>query len=148
MHPNNRDKLIVALSIGDLITELNQAMKVRKITLSIDYTQKDHLIRLVAAMPGASAETWMITNTRTKVCAQLAAQDPHLQLFFTDAKERLSKMGGALVLVGQKRHLGPAVAKLQLCVEGSENTAVTLHKTIKGKVSPALTHFLPPAIKS
>lgn len=139
----NRDKLLVALLVNDLVGALNLAMRVRKVTLTVDYTAKDHRLRLRAAMPDVPAETWMVTDTRAKLALSGRLLNPHLQLFANDVKERLAALGGALVLVGCKPRTGKPVAKLQLIVEGSQSTALTLCRVPAGR-QLTCEHFTTP----
>lgn len=141
--PQHRDTLIVALSSHDMIAALNAAMRVRKITLTLDYTHKDHLLRLYVEMPGSPRETWMITNTRTKRCVHCEVVNPHLQLFINDATERLAALSGALFLVGGRHQRSAPMAKLQLIVEGSDKVAVTVAEVSRGK-SATCHYFITP----
>lgn len=147
LKPRQRDTLVVALTAHDMIEALNLALRVRKVTLTLDYGNKDKLMRLWAARPGSLREVWMITNTRTKVCTARTMASPDLQLFANDVSERLAKLGATLVLTGGNRQKTKPEAKLQLIVAGSEGTALTLAKVGRGK-AVAASSFTPPGAKA
>ena len=137
------DTMIVALLVDDLIGAINQAMRVRKITLTLDYSHKDHRPRLYVARPGVDKEVWMLTNTRTKVCAYCQLASPDLQLFTADVTERLAKLDAELCLTGGIRQRSAPEAKLQLTVVGALNTALTLARVRPGAVM-LCEHFITP----
>lgn len=137
------DSLIVALLVNDLIGAINQPMRTRKVTVTLDYSHKDHLPRLYIRRPGVEDQAWMMTNTRTKVCYDCTLPNPDLQLFVNDVKERLAKLGGTLYLVAGKNKQGASEAKLQLSVSGSHNTALTLTRVRRGQAVQC-EHFITP----
>jgi hypothetical protein len=143
MHSINRDKLIVGLLADDIVEALNQAMQVRRISLMLDYSRKDHRLALWAEDAHQHTEVWMVTDTRSKLCAVNLFQHPTLKAFHTDIDDRLAALGGSLALVGFRPRQGPPLAKLQACVQGAQKIAVTLYSVPRGQCSPAIQSFTP-----
>jgi hypothetical protein len=85
----------------------------------------------------------MVTNTRSKWCHVCEFANPHIQLLANDVQARLKSLGGSLLLVGYKPRMGKPVAKLQLIVEGSQSTAVTL-STVPAGGQLHCDHFIKP----
>ena len=137
------DTLIIALQVNELIGAINQPMRVRKISLTLDYSHKDHRPRVYIRMPGVEDQVWMITNTRTKVFHVCKLTDPNLQAFADDVKTRLAKLGGELFLVGGKNQRSTPEAKLQLNVQGSIDTALTLARVRPGQVMLCMNFMTP-----
>ena len=128
-----RDKLIVALMLDDAVAAVNQAMKVRGITLHIDYTNKDHCARLWVSRPGVEKQGWMITNPRNKQTFFIHPAHPDLRAFTMDIMERMSNMDATIVLAAQTRFNKKPVAKVQIQFTGSQRIVLTLVDVEKGK---------------
>lgn len=145
MQPRTRDKLIVSLLMGDVIDDMNQAMKVRRIEMVVDYTSKKRIPALLLRAPDMPAETWLTVDTRKKLTFRHPLQHPHLCQFVQDADDRFQKLGCMLFLVGHRSFHGHPTTKLQVCVDGSKSTALTLITVPQGMRSQTLTHFIPPS---
>lgn len=127
-----RDKLIIALQMNELVGALNLVLRVRGATLQIDYTL-DHSPRLYLARPGVEREVIMKLDVRKHACYITPPQNRELFLIFADITERLHKLGGRLSLTGDKPRQGPRRCLLQIYVDGATSIALTLMETTKGK---------------
>ena len=127
-----RDKLIIALQMNELVGALNLALRVRKATLEIDYTI-DHSPRLFLARPGIEREQIMQLDVRKHACYITPPRNRELLVLFADITERLHKIGGRLSLTGDKPRQGPRRCLLQIYVDGARTIALTLMETTKGK---------------
>lgn len=127
-----RDKLIVALQMEEMVSAVNIVMRARKLVFTIDYTMGHHP-RLLVSMPGVDPEQIMLLDPRKHAC--YITPPRHRDLFFamSDMTERLFKMGGRLSLTGDKPAHGPRRCILQIYVEGASKIALTLMDTTKGK---------------
>lgn len=127
-----REKLIIALSMDELVGGINLAMRVRKMTFTLDYTQ-DHFPRLFVEMPGVEREQFMLLDPRKHCCYITPPKNRELFIAMTDITNRLHKHGGRLSLTGDRPKQGPRRALLQVYVDGAKKIALTLMDTTKGK---------------
>lgn len=127
-----REKLIIALQMNELVGALNLALKTRHASLEIDYTQ-DHFPRLYLARPGIERQQIMLLDPRKHACYITPPSDRELFFIFIDITERLRKLGGRLSLTGDKPKQGPRRCLLQIYVDGARTIALTLMDTTKGK---------------
>ena len=127
-----REKLIVALQMSEIVGALNLAMRVRKISFTLDYSE-DYFARLYMEMPNIPKERIMMLDQRKHCC--YISPPSHRDLFFAfnDIRDRLSKLGGRLRLTGDRPKVGPRHCLLQVCVDGASKVGLTLMKTTKGK---------------
>ena len=128
-----RDKLIVALQMDEAVAAVNQALRVRGITLHIDFTNKDHQARLWVSRPGVEKQGWMITNPRSRKTYFIHPQHPDLRAFTMDIMERMANMEATLVLASENRFNKKPIAKLQIQFTGSRRIVLTLVDVEKGK---------------
>lgn len=127
-----REKLLLALSMDELVASLNLAMRVRKITLTLDYSL-DPFPRLFIEMPGIEKQLIMLLDQRKHCCYITPPSNRELFFAFNDITTRLHKAGGRLSLTGDRPKQGPMRALLQIYVDGATNIALTLMDTTKGK---------------
>jgi hypothetical protein len=127
-----RESMILALTMDELVAGLNLAMRVRKVTLILDYTQ-DPFPRLYIEMPGVEKQQIMLLDQRKHCCYITPPSNRELFFAFNDITTRLHKAGGRLSLTGDKPKEGPRRALLQIYVDGATNIALTLMDTVKGK---------------
>lgn len=137
-----RDRLIIALEMQDLVGALNLAMRVRKLQFTLDYAT-DHFPRLMVSMPNVAPEQFMLLDQRKHCCYINVPRNRELFFAVTDIVERLSKHSGRLTLTGDRPRQGPMRALLQIHVEGATKTALTLMDTTKGKVATDTSFQLP-----
>ena len=127
-----REKLIIALQMDELVGALNLALKTRHASLEIDYTQ-DHFPRLYLARPGIERQQIMLLDTRKRAYYITPPSNRELFFIFVDITERLRKLGGHLALTSNKPKQGPRRCALQIYVDGARTVALTLMDTTKGK---------------
>lgn len=127
-----KDKLIIALQMNELVGGLNLALRVRRASLEIDYTL-DHKPRLFIARPGVEREKIMELDVRKHICYIMFPKNPELLALFGDITERLHKIGGRLSLTGDKPLQGPRRCMLQIYVDGARGIALTLMEATKGR---------------
>jgi hypothetical protein len=127
-----KDKLIIALQMHELVGSLNLALRVRRASLEIDYTL-DHKPRLFIARPGVEREKIMDLDVRKHICYITSPRNLELFAIFADITERLHKIGGHLSLTGDKPLQGPRRCMLQIYVDGARDIALTLMETTKGR---------------
>ena len=137
-----RDKLIIALQMEDLVGAINLAMRVRKLSFTIDYTQ-DHSPRLYMQMPDGPIQQIMKLDVRKHCCYISPPSNRELFFAFADITERLHKMGGRLSLTGDRPTQGPRRALLQVYVDGARKIALTLMDTTKGHRKTEFSFQLP-----
>lgn len=137
-----RDKLIIALQMQDLVGQLNLAMRVRKISFTLDYSI-DHSPRLYMQMPGVPAQLVMWLDVRKHCCYIQPPSNRELFVAFADITERLYKQGGRLSLTGDKPKEGPRRCKFQIYVDGADKIALTLVDVTKGKRATETSFQLP-----
>jgi hypothetical protein len=127
-----RESMILALSMDELVAGLNLAMRVRKLTFTLDYSQ-DHFPRLYIEMPGIEKQQIMLLDQRKHCCYIMPPSNRELFFAFNDITTRLHNSGGRLSLTGDRPKQGPMRALLQIYVDGATNIALTLMDTTKGK---------------
>lgn len=137
-----REKLIIALQMNELVGALNLALKTRRASLEIDYTQ-DHFPRLYLARPGIEREQIMMLDQRKHACYITPPYNRELFTLFIDITERLRKFGGRLLLTGDKPKQGPRRCLLQIYVDGARTIALTLMDTTKGRKKTDTAFQLP-----
>ena len=130
INPDLKDRLVVGLQMEDIVEQLNLAMKVRKLHLTIDYT--DPYPKLLIEMPGAPIQGWMVLNTRNKFCALVWPGHPDLLAAVQDINERLRKFDSILALVPNRTKTGKLTCKLQVRVGGSRRYALTILEAVRG----------------
>lgn len=126
-----RDKLIIALQMEDLVGGINLAMRVRKLTFTLDYSQ-DPFPRLYMQMPDGPKQQIMKLDPQKHCCFISPPSNRELFFAFNDITERLYKLGGRLSLTGDRPKQGPRRALLQVYVDGATKIALTLMDTTKG----------------
>jgi len=137
-----RDKLIVALQMHDITAKLNLAMRVRKVTFTLDYA-KDHFPRLyMQSMSGPTQQVMQLDQRRHR-CFITPPMNRDLFLAFYDMTERLEKLGGRLSLSGDKPVNGPRRCMFQVYVDGASTIALTLMSAKKGQVKTDTSFQLP-----
>lgn len=127
-----KDKLIVGLTMDDATAAINQAMRVRKLKFTLDFSEDTHA-RLYAGMPGAPRECVMEVSPRTKICYRKTPQNRDLRAAIDDMHERLAKLNAGLILTAFKSPNKKPESRLQLRVGGARTVALTLMDCIKGK---------------
>lgn len=141
-NPIQREKLLIALQMHDMVAALNLAMRVRKLSFILDYSE-DHFARLYMQRPGEGRQQIMLLDQRKHACYITPPSDRDLFFAFTDITERLHKLGGRLSLTGDKPRQGPKRAVLQVYVDGATKIALTLLDTTKGKKKTDTAFQLP-----
>ena len=137
-----RDKLIIALQMQDIVGGINLAMRVRKLSFTIDYSV-DHFPRLYMQMPGIPSQQIMRLDPRKHCCFIAPPSNRELFFAFNDIHERLQKLGGRLCLRGDKPLQGPRRCLLQVHVDGATKIALTLMDATKGKKKTDSSFQLP-----
>jgi len=137
-----RDKLIVALLMQDMLAAINLAMRVRKLKFTLDYSD-DHFARLYLEAPDIPPERIMLLDPRKHCCFITAPRNRELFFATVDIIERLEKLGGKLSLTGDRPKQGPRRALLQVYVDGATKIALTLMDVHKGKVKHDTSFQLP-----
>lgn len=137
-----REKLLIALQMHDMVGGLNLAMRVRKLEFTLDYST-DHFPRLWVGMPGITPEVFMRLDPRKHACYIMPPKQRELFVAVSDITERLFKLGGRLALTGDKPAHGPRRCVLQIYVDGARNIALTLMDCTKGKHKTDTSFQLP-----
>lgn len=137
-----REKLIIALQMHEMVGALNLAMRVRKLTFELDYS-RDHFPRLCVSMPDVPAEQFMLLDQRKHYCWITPPRNHELFVAMSDISERLHKLGGRMSLTGDKPKHGPKRALLQIYVDGTSKIALTLMDTTKGHCKSDTSFQLP-----
>ena len=143
--PQVTDKLIVALSLEDVVAGINTALRARKAVLTLDYEDGKHP-KLVISMPGTKPEPWLIADARTKRCVGRWPADKNLALTVQDIMDRLKKQDAHLAIGCQRRPNQKVEAKLQVFVTGSNRIAITLFSVRRGERKSQEHFLLPKAI--
>lgn len=131
--PINRDKLILSLLVRDITAAVNQAMRVRRVSLRLDYT--DIIPRLYAVSPLADTkEVYMLADPRRKVTTMRDMKSDALAAFQRDIQMRLAKMDAYLLFVSEKAFNKKPSCKLQVHVRGVRNMVLTLAETTRDSV--------------
>jgi hypothetical protein len=139
---NQREKLIIALQMEEMLSAVNTALRTRRASLELDYTE-DHFPRLYLARPGVAREKIMQLDPRKHACYIIPPTNRELFIIFADITERLFKLGGRLSLTGDKPREGQRRALLQIYVDGARKIALTLMDTTKGKKKTDVDFQLP-----
>ena len=137
-----REKLILALQMQDIVGGINLAMRVRKVTLTLDYSE-DPFPRLYMEMPDIPKQQIMKLDQRKHCCYIWPPTDRELFFAFNDLHERLCKFGGRLSLTGDKPRVGPQRCLLQVYVDGADKMGLTLMETFKGRFKTDTVFQLP-----
>jgi hypothetical protein len=137
-----RDKLIIALQMEDIVGGINLAMRVRKLSFTLDYSV-DHFPRLYMQLPDGPRQQIMKLDVRKHCCYISPPSDRELFFAFNDIHERLRKLGGRLSLTGDRPKQGPRRVVLQVYVEGATKIALTLMDTFKGRSKTETAFQLP-----
>lgn len=133
MKPINRDKLILSLLVRDITAAINLAMRVRKVSLKLDYT--DLIPKLRAVSPLANTEeVYMYADPRKKNTTLRYMSDPALHAFQRDIDVRLGKMQANLTFVAEKPFNRKPICKLQVHVRGVRNMVLTLAETTRDNI--------------
>lgn len=137
-----RDKLLVALLIEDIVTQINTALKARKAVLGLDYSDNRQPV-LDIRMPGTAPEIWLTADPRSKRCWGKWPNNRDLALTVRDINERLKKLDAHLAIGCAHRPNQKIEAKLQVFIQGSVRTAITLFAAKRGE-RKYQEHFLLP----
>lgn len=137
-----REKLILALQMHEIVGGINLAMRVRKISFTLDYSE-DHYARLFMDMPDIPRERIMLLDQRKHCCYIAPPTNRELFFGFNDIHERLHKIGGRLSLSGDRPRQGPMRCLLQVYVDGTTKMGLTLMDTTKGKKNTQTSFELP-----
>ena len=131
MQPELRDKLIVALSLEEVLNQLNKALKARKGVITLDF--RGHSAQVFIEMPGVPKHLWFDTNRRTKVCLHYHPKDLSLRALTDDLHERLrtqdAKLGIGVKRMKDQRY----VAKLMVFFDQSDRAVISLITATKGQ---------------
>lgn len=126
-----KDKLIIALQIDELVGTINRALRVRKASFEIDYTEGPHP-KLYLARPGIEREAIMTLDPRKHLCYSMPPKNRELFVIYADLTESLFKLGARLFLSGEKTRTGAKRCALQIQVTGARRIALTLMDTTRG----------------
>ena len=137
-----REKLILALQMHDIVGGINLAMRVRRVSFTLDYAT-DPFPRLFMEMPGIEREKIMLLDQRKHCCYISPPANRELFFAFNDIHERLHKLGGRLSLTGDRPKQGPMRVLLQVYVDGINRMGLTLMDTFKGKSKVDTSFELP-----
>lgn len=137
-----REKLILALETHDIVSGINLAMKVRRVSLTLDYAT-DPFPRLFMEMPGVERERIMLLDQRKHCCYISPPSNRELFFAFNDIHRRLHKLGGRLSLTGDRPKQGPMRVRLQAYIDGTNKVGLTLMETFKGKSKVDTSFELP-----
>lgn len=137
-----REKLLIALQMEEITAAINTALRIRKVTVELDYSE-DHFPRLYLSMPGVARIPWMKLDPRKHACYVQPPGHPDLFAVAIDLQERLRKYGARLALTGDKPRHGPRRCLLQVYVDGARTIALTLMDTTRGKRASDTAFQLP-----
>lgn len=137
-----KDKLIIALSLSEIVAAINLAMRVRKLSLILDHTDK-HSPKLLVEMPGIPAQVIMQYDYRKRCCYQIPPSNHELFFAVNDIKDRLDKFDAKLALGGNRSHTGARRCVLQVTVEGASQVGVTLMEAVRGQRTVDTSFQLP-----
>lgn len=137
-----KDRLIVALTMHDAVAAINLAMRVRKLRFTIDFSQ-GATAKLYVSMPGVEPEGVMVVNPRSKVCYRVDPINFELRAAIQDMHNRLAKLQSGLILVAFKEPNKKPEARLQLRVGGARTIALTLMDCVKGELKIDSSFQLP-----
>lgn len=143
MTPLQRERLIIGLQMEDSLRAINTAMRVRKLSFTLDFTHKDHLARLYVEMPGVPREGMMVVNWRTKYMFRVPSMHRDLAAGLNDINERLQAFDAAYLLAADKPPNQKPQAALQLHFKGARRQVMTLMKCNRGQ-SLTSHHFTMP----
>lgn len=137
-----KDKFILALVVNDVTSAINTALRIRKATFTLDYSE-DHFARLYVSMPGINKEMVLRLDQRKHICYVTFPKNRSLFAVMQDISERLAKLGASLNLTGDRPKQGPARAVLQVYVQGADKIAISLMDVFKGKKKSDTAFQLP-----
>lgn len=136
-----RDRLIVGLTMGDALAAINLAMRVRKLTFTLDFT--DHIAKLFVSMPGVPREGVMVVSPRNKVCYRVNPGNRELFVAIADLHDRLAKLESGLILTAFKEPGKKPESRLQMRVGGARTIALTLMDCVKGHIKHDTSFQMP-----
>lgn len=129
----NRDKLILSLLVHDITAAINLAMRVRKVSFKLDYTDVIPKLKVVSPLAD-TVEVYMWTDPRKKITHMRTMTDDALAAFQRDIESRLAKMEAHLMFVAEKPHNKKPVCKLQVHVRGVRQIVLTIAETTRDHV--------------
>ena len=141
-----REKTIIALQTRDLIESLNTALRVRKGTVAIDYSD-GRVPRLTLKMPHTEALTWATLDTRKRICRTHLLGQADLQALGEDITERMAQQEAGLILVSIQVPNKKRQARLQLRFSGLSQMALTLMSCDRGSIREHDLFFIPKALE-
>ncbi len=136
-----RDRLILGLTIHDLIGGINGLIQKHKLKFKLSYYQRTYheAVFSVSSGDGMFHEV-MRANPRNHSFWWNAALDTKIEACMCELRQFLADNSASLRLACNKRKDGVPVAKLQIYVEGAALTALTLMEVTK-KTSITDTSF-------
>lgn len=131
---DDREKLLIALQMEDMVRNVNTVLKTRGVTFLLDYKTDMSKPALYIERPGVEPERIMTLDPRKRVSYVVMPRNKELHSFTVDLGDRLKKFEARLILVSEKGPVGPRRAKLQLYVDGATHIALTLMSVGRGGV--------------
>lgn len=149
LSPVNADKVVMALSTGDMLDAVNIPLRARRGRLRLDYATLPYPVLMISC-PGIDPEPLCRLHTRGTVpwTETLIPRNEALRRMVADIAERTAKIGAALVLAHAKDRQGRKYVRLQLTHADSRYVALTLHGTWKGYRSDWIGPFAEPEPKA
>lgn len=146
--PLTKDKLLVVLSLEDVINQLNTALRARKATLTVDFTQNTP--RLFVEMPGLPKHLWMEANPRTRLCLAYHSKFLDLEALIQDIISRLAKFDAHLTMGVKRMKKTDAlpICKLMVIFRDSNRVVLGLMHATKHKRHSQQQFLIPEAFKT
>lgn len=136
-----RDRLILGLTIHELIGGINALMKKYELRFKLSYYNYTYHEAVLSVSNGNGMfHEVMRANPRKHTFWWSAAFDTDIEAYMRELRQFLTDNSASLRLACNKRKDGVPVAKLQIYVEGAALTALTLMEA-KKKTSVTDTSF-------
>jgi hypothetical protein len=126
-----RERLIIGLSIHEIVGTINRTMKDHKLVFKLSYQDK-HRPAFLVRRNGGPFETVMLADPRAHTFWSVAIFDPTTAQIMRELNEQLRQESAELRLTCAKNRDGSKRTMLQIYVDGSKHTALTIMETRRG----------------
>lgn len=141
MKTEARDRLILGLTIHDLIGYINELMRKYNLKFKLSYYHYTYYEAVLSVSSGDGMfHEVMRANPRNHSFWWSAAFDTNIEACMIELRKFLADNSASLRLACNKRKDGVPMAKLQIYVEGSTFTALTLME-VRKKTFKTYTKF-------
>lgn len=132
MNKVQREKLLFALQLHDMVGGINYLLTKHKGWLRIDYT--DSVVpKLMLDVEGLAQECLGFLDTRRRIYYKRALLNPHLAQVWSEIQDMLTEYDAVLTLTSKQPKQGKRLALLQVQISHASAVSLTLMGVAKGK---------------